>query len=115
MPRKIEIFDIEWQPYRDSFKIEEDMKTGFLAIAYPGKFSGFGQTPGEALIMVAARYRLAKKRFVATDVAFTSGGDITTIEERWVAFADNRQIKITAAQQKWGITESSTWNPDKIS
>ena len=86
------------------YKVEDSLCEGFLAWAYPGKFVGFGPTRVDALIMVQLRYRNTKKRYL----------DKGETDASWVAYAKDRESKMDAVYEKWGVRENSTWSEDSI-
>jgi len=99
MPNKVEIIPAKIS----SCKVDDSLIEGYLAFAYPGKFVGFGITMEEALLMAKMHYRNAKKRFLEKET-----------ETSWLDFATDRQSKMDAVHEKWGIREKSTWNEDSI-
>lgn len=100
MPRKIEITHAKYV----ECEVADELKDGYLAFTYPGKFIGYGETMEEALIMARMRYRSAKKSFL----------DTGETESSWVAWMKDREYKMNVIHEKWGIKDESTWNVDNV-
>jgi len=83
--------------------VEDALKDGYLAFAYPGKFLGYGETMEEALLMCKIRLRKVKNKYLEHHT-----------EDEWCSFANSRGDKIDVAHSKWGIKDESTWNIDNL-